>query len=122
MGVALLEARGGGPDEPAPRLALGDRTAATAQQRMTPAAATVVLASVPSLDLETAFACPAELSANLFKGPEAAEGIGAFRERRPASWLPNVVLSLRCAYAHLRLHTSARYRTAKLGPCLKVAT
>jgi methylglutaconyl-CoA hydratase len=52
------------------------------------AASKVLLASVPQLDLADAFAYTAELSANLFKSDEAAEGIGAFRERRPAAWVP----------------------------------
>ncbi|MCW2543900.1 MAG: hypothetical protein JWM40_1452 [Frankiales bacterium] len=37
---------------------------------------------------EDAFAHTQALSAALFRSPEAAEGIAAFRERRPASWVP----------------------------------
>jgi methylglutaconyl-CoA hydratase len=47
-----------------------------------------LLRRVPTLGRTEAFAWTAELSAALFAGDEAAEGITAFRERRPPSWAP----------------------------------
>lgn len=38
-----------------------------------------------------AYAAMTELSQRLFAGAEAAEGIAAFRERRPAAWVPHSV-------------------------------
>ena len=55
------------------------------------AAAKGLLATVPAMAPEEAFAYTAELSANLFKSEEAREGIAAFRDRRPAPWLPPTV-------------------------------
>ena len=43
---------------------------------------------VPGEDRSAAFARTAALSAELFAGAEAAEGMAAFREKRPASWVP----------------------------------
>jgi methylglutaconyl-CoA hydratase len=45
-----------------------------------------LLRRVPGLGRAEAFAWTAELSASLFAGAEAAEGIAAFFERRPPSW------------------------------------
>jgi methylglutaconyl-CoA hydratase len=52
------------------------------------AATRTLLRRVPQLDRDAAFAFTAELSARLFAGPEAAEGMAAFVERRPPSWAP----------------------------------
>ena len=43
---------------------------------------------VPQMQRAEAWQWTAELSQRLFQGPEAAEGIAAFRERRDASWVP----------------------------------
>lgn len=48
-----------------------------------------LLRDVPAMTREDAFAFTQELSASLFRSPEAAEGIAAFREKRPASWVPS---------------------------------
>lgn len=47
-----------------------------------------LIAQVPQMDRAEAFAHTQKLSAELFQSDEAAEGIAAFRERRPASWVP----------------------------------
>jgi methylglutaconyl-CoA hydratase len=52
------------------------------------AAAKDLLRDVPAMPRDQAFAHTQALSAQLFQSPEAAEGIAAFRERRPASWVP----------------------------------
>ena len=52
------------------------------------AAAKQLLRDVPAMTRDEAFAHTQELSAQLFRSPEAAEGIAAFRERRPPSWQP----------------------------------
>lgn len=52
------------------------------------AAAKLLVARVPDLDRDEAFAWTAELSASLFASTEAAEGIAAFREKRNAAWVP----------------------------------
>jgi methylglutaconyl-CoA hydratase len=52
------------------------------------AAAKQLLRDVPAMGREDAFAFTQELSAQLFRSPEAAEGIAAFREKRPAAWIP----------------------------------
>ena len=44
---------------------------------------------VPGVDRDTAFARTAEISRGLFGSAEAAEGMAAFREKRPPSWAPN---------------------------------
>jgi methylglutaconyl-CoA hydratase len=44
---------------------------------------------VPAMTRDDAFAWTAERSAALFASDEAAEGIGAFREKRTASWVPS---------------------------------
>jgi methylglutaconyl-CoA hydratase len=43
---------------------------------------------VPAMDRAAAFAWTSQRSAELFASSEAAEGIAAFRERRPARWAP----------------------------------
>ncbi len=48
-----------------------------------------LLQEVPGLDRRTAFERMRELSEELFAGPDAAEGMAAFRERRPPSWRPS---------------------------------
>lgn len=52
------------------------------------AAAKGLLQTVPDLSRADGYAYTAELSQRLFASPEAQEGIAAFRERRPASWVP----------------------------------
>jgi methylglutaconyl-CoA hydratase len=48
-----------------------------------------LLRDVPGMPRAQAFEHTQALSARLFQSPEAAEGIAAFRERRPASWIPH---------------------------------
>jgi methylglutaconyl-CoA hydratase len=43
---------------------------------------------VSGVDRDTAFARTAEISRELFGSAEALEGMAAFREKRPASWVP----------------------------------
>ncbi len=45
-----------------------------------------MLREVPGLDRSTAFAAMSALSEELFAGPDAAEGMAAFREQRPPVW------------------------------------
>jgi methylglutaconyl-CoA hydratase len=52
------------------------------------AASKQLAAVVPSLPEEEAFEWTAALSARLFAGDEAREGITAYLEKRPASWIP----------------------------------
>ena len=52
------------------------------------AAAKRMVFEVPGLGRAEAYARMTELSQALFASPEAAEGIRAFREKRPASWVP----------------------------------
>jgi methylglutaconyl-CoA hydratase len=52
------------------------------------AVAKQLLRDVPGLSREDGFAHTQQVSAALFRSPEAAEGIAAFRERRPAAWIP----------------------------------
>ena len=47
-----------------------------------------LLAEVPGMSTADAFAWTAELSAALFRSDEAKEGMAAFLEKRPASWIP----------------------------------
>jgi methylglutaconyl-CoA hydratase len=54
------------------------------------AASKALLATVPGMTRAAAFAHTEEVSASLFRSPEAAEGIAAFRERRPAAWVPQL--------------------------------
>ena len=51
------------------------------------AASKGLLASVPGMTRADAFAHTAVLSAELFASAEASEGIAAYRDRRPASWV-----------------------------------
>lgn len=51
------------------------------------AAVKLLTSSVPSMSQEEAFAWTAELSATLFSSDEAKEGMRAFLEKRPASWV-----------------------------------
>jgi methylglutaconyl-CoA hydratase len=51
------------------------------------AAVKLLTSSVPSMSQEEAFAWTAELSATLFASDEAKEGMRAFLEKRPASWV-----------------------------------
>ncbi len=50
------------------------------------AATKQLLHRVPGLDLDTAFDEMRSLSDQLFRGPDAAEGMAAFREKRPPVW------------------------------------
>jgi len=52
------------------------------------AATKQLLATVPDLSIDDAFAWTAPLSASLFRGDEAKEGMAAFLGKRPASWIP----------------------------------
>ncbi len=52
------------------------------------AAAKRLVYTVPGMERAAAFEWATELSASLFASAEAAEGIAAFRERRPPSWAP----------------------------------
>ncbi len=65
-------------DEVVERLLLGGPRALAAAKRL--------IAQVPGMDREEAFSWTRSLSESLFASPEAAEGIAAFRERRPAAW------------------------------------
>ena len=47
-----------------------------------------LLAEVPNLTTDEAFAWTAPLSAELFRGDDAKEGMAAFLEKRPAAWIP----------------------------------
>ena len=51
------------------------------------AAAKSLSANVPAMTEEEAFAWTAQLSATLFQSEEAKEGMAAFFEKRPASWV-----------------------------------
>jgi methylglutaconyl-CoA hydratase len=53
------------------------------------AAAKQLLAEVPGRPVDEAFRWTGELSARLFAGDEAREGMAAYLERRPASWVPD---------------------------------
>ena len=53
------------------------------------AASKALVSRVPEFtDRRAAFAWAAPLSASLFNSDEGVEGIAAFRERRPAAWVP----------------------------------
>jgi methylglutaconyl-CoA hydratase len=52
------------------------------------AAAKRLLAEVPAMDEGLAFAWAASLSAELFAGAEAAEGVRAYLDKRPPAWAP----------------------------------
>ena len=53
------------------------------------AASKQLIARVPQMTRDDAFDWTAPLSLSLFKSDEAKEGIGAFRERRDAAWVPD---------------------------------
>lgn len=63
-------------------LLLGGPTALAAAKRL--------LREVPGRDPDEAFGFARELSAELFAGPEAAEGMRAFFEKRPPAWAPGL--------------------------------
>ena len=52
------------------------------------AASKQLLAKVPDMTMDDAFAWTGELSASLFLTDEAKEGMAAFLEKRPARWIP----------------------------------
>jgi methylglutaconyl-CoA hydratase len=52
------------------------------------AAAKRLVYTIPGMDRTAAFARTTELSEKLFASAEAAEGMAAFREKRPPSWAP----------------------------------
>ncbi len=52
------------------------------------AASKRLLAEVPQMSTDEAFAWTAELSGALFRTDDAKEGMAAFLEKRPASWIP----------------------------------
>ena len=52
------------------------------------AASKQLIARVPQMSRDEAFDWTAPLSLSLFQSEEAKEGIGAFRERRDAAWVP----------------------------------
>lgn len=52
------------------------------------AAAKELVNEVPAMPLAAAFAHTSQLSGELFRSAEAAEGIAAYRERRPPAWAP----------------------------------
>lgn len=52
------------------------------------AAAKQLVNRVPSMPRDEAFSWTAKLSAELFRSEEAAAGTSAFREKRPAPWVP----------------------------------
>ncbi|MGI9645028.1 MAG: enoyl-CoA hydratase/isomerase family protein [Ilumatobacteraceae bacterium] len=52
------------------------------------AAAKQLCARIPSMSTDDAFAWTEELSAELFRSEDAREGMTAYLEKRPASWIP----------------------------------
>ena len=52
------------------------------------AASKQLVSKVPQMKRSDAWEWTAELSQSLFQSPEAEEGIGAFRDRRDAAWVP----------------------------------
>ncbi|MEE9416341.1 MAG: enoyl-CoA hydratase-related protein [Acidimicrobiales bacterium] len=52
------------------------------------AASKQLITKVPSLDFDAALEWTGELSAHLFTGPDATEGMRAFLGKRPPSWSP----------------------------------
>jgi methylglutaconyl-CoA hydratase len=52
------------------------------------AATKQLLVRVPTMDEQEAFAWATSLSSELFTCDEAAEGMRAFLEKRPAAWVP----------------------------------
>ena len=63
------------------RLLLGGPEALAAAKRL--------IATVPTMGRDEAFAWATSLSEALFASAEAAGGIAAFKERRPAPWVPD---------------------------------
>jgi methylglutaconyl-CoA hydratase len=55
------------------------------------AAAKRLVYTIPGMERKAAFARTTELSQSLFASAEAAEGMAAFREKRPPSWAPPTV-------------------------------
>lgn len=55
------------------------------------AASKRLLTEVPGMPVDEAFAWTQELSAELFRGPEAAAGMGAYLDKRPAPWVPDAL-------------------------------
>lgn len=53
------------------------------------AASKELVARVPHMDIDSAFAWTQKLSGGLFRSEEAAAGIAAFRKREPAPWVPD---------------------------------
>jgi methylglutaconyl-CoA hydratase len=53
------------------------------------AAAKSLVNQVPAMSIEDAFAWTSRLSADLFRGTEAREGMTAYLQKRPASWVEN---------------------------------
>jgi methylglutaconyl-CoA hydratase len=51
------------------------------------AATKSLLTTVPGMSVDEAFEWTAKLSADLFRQDEASEGMSAFREKRPPSWV-----------------------------------
>ncbi|MGE3620837.1 MAG: enoyl-CoA hydratase-related protein [Acidimicrobiia bacterium] len=47
-----------------------------------------LLAEVPAMGRDAAFAWTSELSARMFASPEAAEGMAAYLDKRPPAWAP----------------------------------
>ena len=62
------------------RLLAGGPTALAAAKRL--------VYTIPGMDRNAAFTRTTELSQSLFASAEAAEGMAAFREKRPPSWAP----------------------------------
>jgi len=52
------------------------------------AASKQLLATVPAMSVDEAFAWTQGLSAELFRSDEARDGMGAFLQKRPAPWVP----------------------------------
>lgn len=52
------------------------------------AAAKQLIYRVPGMERDAAFGWTSELSRALFASPEAAEGMAAFKQKRPPSWTP----------------------------------
>jgi methylglutaconyl-CoA hydratase len=48
-----------------------------------------LLVRLPTLSVAEGFALTEHISQDRFRSPEAAEGIAAFREKRPPSWVPS---------------------------------
>ena len=51
------------------------------------AATKQLLVEVPGMDTDTAFEWTSKLSAELFRGEEAKEGMQAFLSKRPPNWI-----------------------------------